>query len=218
MYSQEVISRFEKFATASICDACDKVVGKRCFMDYEMKPRISGHKIVGPAITVLEGKSDVADAPSHAVDAIDSAQGGEVLVISLQEKDPNVCLWGGLMTAGAVVNGIVGAVLNCGVRDVTEIRRDFSQFEIYSRTVTPVTTVSRYTTLDSNVPVECCGVAVNPGDLIVGDIDGVICVPQDYVEQVMQVAEDIEAKEAMQTKYILETGSLKQGLALFNRI
>lgn len=217
MYSQKVIETYKKFAIASVCDACDIVIGKRCFMDHDIRPRIKNGNIVGPAITVLEGKSDISGAPSHAVEAIDAAQGGEVIVISLKEKDPNVCLWGGLMTAGAVANGLAGAVLNCGVRDIPEIRRDFD-FEVFSKTVTPVTTVSRYITLDKDVPVECGGIIVNPGDLIVGGEDGVVCVPKEHVEEVMKVAADIEAKEAAQTKHILETKSLKEGLALFNRI
>ncbi len=217
MYSKKVIEKFRKFAVASVVDACDQVVGKRCYMDYEMRPRIHDKKIVGPAITVLEGKSNETGAPTHAIDAIDSAQGGEIIVISLQDKDTNCALWGGLMAAGAVVNGLEGAVLNCGVRDTEEIKREYD-FEVYSRTVSPCTTVGRYVTLESNIPVECCGITVYPGDLIVGSIDGVVCVPQQYVEEVMKVAEDIEVREAAQTAHIFKTGSLKEGLALFNRI
>ncbi len=217
MYSNEMIKKFRGFSTAAISDACDKVVGKRCFMDQEMKPRIQDKKIVGPAITVLEGKSEVSGAPTHAIDLIDSAEGGEVIVIVLQENDPNVSLWGGLMTAGATVNNLEGAVLNCGVRDLAEIKRDFD-FEIYSRTISPGTTVSRYATLAANVPVECCGITVNPGDLIVGDIDGVICIPQKHVEEVMVMAEDIDVKEAEQTQHIHKTKSLNEGLNLYNKI
>lgn len=218
MYSKDVIEKFRKFATASISDACDQAVkGRRCHMDYRMKPRIAGKKIVGPAITVLEGKNDDAGAPSHAIDAIEEAEGGEVMVIVLKEEDMNVALWGGLMTAGAVAKKLEGTVLNCGVRDVTEIKRDFG-YEVYSCSVSPVTTVSRYVTLDKNVPVTCAGAYVEPGDLIVGDEDGVICIPKESVEEVMRIAEDIEKKEAQQTICIRETGSLKEGLAKFNRI
>ncbi len=218
MYSKEVIDKFRRFATASICDACDQVVkNQRCYMDYTMTSRVAGKKIVGPAITVLEGKSEVVGAPSHAIDAIEEAKGGEVIVISLKEKDLNAALWGGLMTAGAVEKKLEGAVLNCGVRDIVEIKRDFG-FEVYSNSVVPVTTVGRYVTLDKNVPVECAGVTVEPGDLIVGDLDGVVCIPKAYVEEVMKIAEDIEKKEAQQTIHIKKTGSLKEGLSKFNRI
>ena len=68
------------------------------------------------------------------------------------------------------------------------------------------------------MPVVCGGIEVNPGDLVVGDLDGVIVIPKDKVEEVLLFAEDIEYKEAEQTKYIRETKSLKEGLAKFNRI
>ena len=69
-----------------------------------------------------------------------------------------------------------------------------------------------------NEPVICGGVSVCPGDLIVAGTDGVVAVPQEYAEEVLKAAEDIDAKEAEQAKYITETGSLKAGLAKYNRI
>lgn len=219
MYSQEIIARFKKITTASLADACDSIVGKRCYMDYEITPRITDERIAGPAITVLEGppKSEGAAPPSHAIEAIEEAKGGEVLVIALEGGEADVALWGGLMTAGAVVKGLAGTVLGAGLRDVTEIKRDFG-YQVFSRTLSPGTTVGRYVTYDKNVPVVCGGITVNPGDLIVGDPDGVVVIPQDKAEEVLVFAEDIEYKEAEQTKFIKETGSLKQGLAKFNRI
>lgn len=218
MYSKDIVERFRKAATASVADACDIVVkDRRCVMDYTMRPRVMERKIVGPAVTVLDGAGTDPQPPTHIIDTLDGAEGGEVIVVSLKENDLDCALWGGLMTAGAVVNGLEGAVLNCGVRDLTEIRRDYPDFEIFSQSVVPVTMVSRYVTIDKNVPVECAGVIVHPGDLIVGDIDGVICVPQEYVEQVLEVVEDIEQKEAVQTKAIFETKSFGEGLAKFNR-
>lgn len=180
-------------------------------MDHKMRPRVTGRKVVGPAVTLLEGPSIDRHPPTHLIELLDNAEGGEVLVISLTEENLDVALLGGLMTAGAVVNGFEAAVLSCGVRDLPEIRRDYSDFEIFSRSVSPVSIVSRYETLANNVPVECGGVTVFPGDLIVGDHDGMVCVPQDYVEEVLEVVEDIEAKEAEQTKWIKELGSFGQG-------
>ena len=218
VYSKEIIERFRAAATASVADACDIVVkDKRCVMDYAMRPRVKERKIVGPAVTVLDGAGTDPQPPTHIIDTLDNAEGGEVIVVSLKENDLNCALWGGLMTAGAYVNGLEGAVLNCGVRDLTEIRRDYPDFEIFSQSIVPVTMVSRYVTIDKNLPVECEGVIVNPGDLIVGDIDGVICIPQEHVEEVLAMAEDIDKKEAIQTKAIFETKSFGQGLAKFNR-
>lgn len=219
MFDKEIITRFKKITTASLADACDIVVGKRCYMDYEIAPRISDERIAGPAITVLEGlPKEKGDAPpSHAIDAIEEAEGGEVIVIVMQGGERNVALWGGLMTAGAFVKGLAGAILDAGLRDILEIRRDYG-FQVFSRTVSPSTTVGRFITYDRNIPVECGGIVVNPGDLVVGDPDGVVVIPREHIEKVLEVAEDIEVKEAEQTRLIKEMKSLKQGLAKYGRI
>lgn len=215
-YDSDLIARFRKVATASVADAVDKVAGKRGYMDYEIKPRAGADPVVGPAVTVLEEPTDEPQPPKHALELIDDADEGSVVVIGVGgERD--VAVWGGLMTAGAVVNRLSGAILDAGVRDVTEIERDFD-FTVYARTVSPGTTVGRFRTVDANVPVDCGGVTVHPGDLVVADRDGVVVVPREHVDDVLAMAEDIEEKEAAQTQYIRETGSLREGLAKYDRI
>ena len=223
MFPKEIIERFSAVATASVADACEQIVGRRCYMDHEIKPRVNDRRVVGPAITVQEGKALEAVPPQHALEAIDSANEGDVLVIALVDAageeflDRDVALWGGLMTAGAVANKLAGAILNAGLRDITEIRRDFG-FQVYSRSISPGTTVGRYKTLARNIPVLCGGIQVFPGDLIVADYDGVVVVPQDLVNKVLEITEEIEMREAEQTRYIKETNSLIQGIAKYNRI
>lgn len=217
MINQAIIDRYMKVMTASVADACNEVVGKICYMSYEIKPRINDKKVVGPAVTVAEAPTTENVPPVHALEAIDEAAEGSVLVIGMEGDVRDVAVWGGLMTAGAVVNKLAGAILDAGVRDVTEIRRDFD-FPVYSRSVSPGTTLGRYKTLAKNVPILCGGISVNPGDLIVADLDGVVVVPKDCITKVLEVAEEIEHREAEQTKFIKETGSLQQGIAKFNRI
>ncbi len=216
MYSQATIEGFMRVATASVADAVDKIAGSRGYMDHQIKPRISEKKIVGPAVTVKEGPTDEVLPPTHALDAIDESEAGSIIVIGI-EGEPNVAVWGGLMTAGAEVNRLAGAVLDGGIRDIIEIRRD-SDLQVFARSVSPGTTVGRFKTLDANVPVACGGVTVHPGDLIVGDLDGVVVVPRAHVEAVLQMATEIEEREAEQARLIRETGSLREGLAKYGRI
>ncbi|OGP63515.1 MAG: dimethylmenaquinone methyltransferase [Deltaproteobacteria bacterium RBG_13_53_10] len=216
MYSKETLEGFLKVSTASVSDAVDKIAGKRGYMDFEIKPRISEKKIVGPAVTIQEGPTDEFVPPKHALDAIDECPEGSVMVIGIHgERD--VAVWGGLMTAGAEVNGLAGAVLDGGVRDVTEIRRD-SHFQVFARSVSPATTLGRFKTLSSNEPVLCGGVLVHPEDLIVGDLDGVVVVPKQHVQAVLKMATEIETREAEQARLIRETKSLREGLAKYGRI
>lgn len=215
-YPEHVIAQFHTISTASVADAVDLIVGRRGYLDHAVKPRINDKKVVGPAVTVAEGPADEKLPPTHALELIDASPAGSVVVIATG-GECDLAVWGGLMTAGAVANGLAGAVLDGGVRDVTEIRRDYD-FPVYARSVSPGTTVGRFRTLASNVPVTISGVTVNPGDLVVADIDGVVVVPQAHVEAVLAMSLDIEKKELEQAKYIRETGSLAAGLAKYNRI
>jgi 4-hydroxy-4-methyl-2-oxoglutarate aldolase len=216
MYSHAIIEGFMKVSTASVSDAVDKIAKTRGFMDHAIKPRINDKKIVGPAVTILEGPTSEFLPPKHALDAIDESPKGSVIVIAIN-GETEVAVWGGLMTAGAEVNGHAGAILDGGVRDVTEIRRD-SGFQVFSRSVSPSTTVGRFKTLASNVPVICGGVNVNPGDLIIADLDGVVVVPKEHVDAVLKMATEIEVREAEQARLIRETKSLREGLAKYGRI
>ena len=216
MEAQKTIEGFMHVATASVADAVDKIAGRRGYMDHQIKPRINERKIVGPAVTIKEEPTEEFLPPTHALDAIDESEPGSVIVIGI-DGEPNVAVWGGLMTAGAEVNQLAGAVLDGGVRDITEIRRD-ANLQVFARSVSPGTTLGRFKTLDANVPVVCGGIEVHPGDLIVGDLDGVVVVPKAHIAAVLQMATEIEEREAEQARLIRETGSLREGLAKYGRI
>ncbi len=212
--SPEVIRAFRSVTTASVADAL-WALGISGHMSHEIKPFMKV-KIVGPAVTVREEPTTERVPPSHALELIDHSAPGSVIVIAI-DGFKDVAIWGGLMTAGAVVNGLEGAVLDGGVRDVEEIERDFG-FPVFSRSICPATTVGRFKTVAANVPVSVGGVTVNPGDLIVGDRDGVIVVPRAQVEAVLQGAQEIEDRERAQTRLIRETKSLLKGLEKYQRI
>ena len=214
---KELIDGFNQVAVASVADAVDKVCGKRGYMATCIKPRINDKRICGPAATVLEAATDEFVPPQHALDLIDEAPAGSVIVISIEGGEPDVAVWGGLMTAGAVANGHAGAVLDGGVRDLTEIRRDYG-FPVYARDVSPGTTLGRYRTVASQVPVRVGDIMVHPGDIVVGDVDGVVVVPCAQAEEVLKMAKEIDERELEQAKLIIAEKSLRKGLAKYGRI
>ncbi|MCR2815012.1 RraA family protein [Microbacterium jiangjiandongii] len=211
----DTIDAFRAITTASVSDALQSL-GVHGYVASAIG-RVAGGKLVGPAVTIKEEPTSESVPPQHALDAIDSAAPGAVLVID-NGGETNVAAWGGLMTAGAVANRVAGVIVDSGVRDVEEIRRDFDGFTVFSRSVSPATTVGRFRTVASGVPVAIGGVTVHPGDLIVGDGDGIVVVPLSLVDQVREIAQDIETREKEQTRLILESGSLLAGLAKYNRI
>jgi len=216
MKFEDLIAGFRKAATASVADAVDKIAGRPGCLPSEFAPRINDKKIVGPAVTILEGPTTEVLPPQHALDAIDASEPGSVIVISTNGTT-DVAVWGGLMTAGAVANKHEGAVLDASVRDIAEIRRDYD-FPVYARGCMTGTTLGRVRTLDAGIEVSMGGVMVKPGDIIVGDYDGVVCVPREHAEAVLEMAVEIDEREAEQAKLIIASGSLKEGLAKYGRI
>lgn len=213
-FESAVLEAYRRLATASVADAVEQV-GARGYLSGSIRPIISG-KLVGPAVTVHEAPCDTPEPPAHALRAIDESAPGSIICIGAGGAD--VAVWGGLMAAGAVANGIAGAVLDACVRDVEEIRRDYPELPIYARGTVSATTVGRFCTVSLNEPTVLGDVVVKPGDLIVADSDGVVRVPAAQVTDVLRIAEEIERREREQTQLIHQTGSLRAGLAKYDRV
>lgn len=210
----KTIAGFREVAVASVSDALSQLdVGGT--MAAAISP-VFRAKIVGPAVTVKEEAAEDAGPPEHALEAIDTAESGSVVVIDNGSHE-DVAVWGGLMAAGAHARGLEAAVLDGGVRDVEEIERDFG-FPVFARSTSPATTIGRFRTVANQVPVRCGAVDVQPGHLIVGDADGVAVVPPDQADEVLRRAREIEEREEQTTAMIKEFGSIRRAVEEFNRI
>jgi len=211
-----IVEGFRTVAIASVADALDRATGRRGYMAHGIRNRINARRLVGPAVTVLHAPTREVLPPQAALDAIDESPAGSVICIAMA-GDPDVAVWGGLMSAGAFARGHAGAVLDAGVRDLGEIRRDYD-LPIFARCVSPGTTLGRTRTIASGIPVTVGGLLVSPGDIIVGDEDGVCVVPPDAAAEVLRLAQEIDAREAEQAKLIVAARSLREGLAKYGRI
>lgn len=214
--SSHIVESFRRVAIASVADAVEKVCGKKGHLGMGINPITSSKKIAGIAATVLEGPTEEVVPPTHALDLIDCADPGSIMVISTGGY-PDIAVWGGLMTAGAIANRIEAAVLDACVRDVTEINRDFG-FPVFARGTCPGTTLGHFKTLASQVPVTIDDILINPGDIIVGDVDGVVVVPIKQAEDVLKLAIEIDERELEQAKLIISSSSLNEGLSKYGRI
>ena len=216
MTLEDLIAGFRAVATASVSDAVDSVTGKRGYMDAAIKPRINDQKIADPAVTITAVATTEFLPPQLALDAIDDSPAGSVICISV-EGDENVAVWGGLMTAGARANKHEAAVLDGAVRDITEIRRDYD-FPVFARAASPGTSLGRYMTVAMNEPALIGGITVHPGEIIVGDVEGVVVVPHAQAAEVLAMAREIDQRELEQATLIVASGSLRGGLAKYGRI
>ena len=218
-YSDPMLAGFAKSTVASVSDAVDQITSKRGYMSHDMRPYV-GMKFVGRAATALvkaapTDKATPALAVKHTVQMIDNAKPGEVGVIVMQDT-LDVAAIGGLMGTAAKSRGIVGMVLDGAVRDLAELRA--LQLPVFARSVSPSTAVSRYATVSQQVPVECAGVTVKPGDIIVAGEDGVVVVPQERAQDVLKRAQEIDDRESKMVPYIQRFKSLGKAIEVFNRI
>jgi regulator of RNase E activity RraA len=214
-----LVAAFKSTYAASVSDAVEIVTGKVGTMRHDMK-LMAGTNLVGRAVTSLARPAAAASAvpalaTKHSAEMIDDAKPGEVGVI-VMEGTLDIAAMGNLMATAAVERGMAGMVLDGAIRDMWDIRR--MGLTIYARSKTPRTAVGHYATVARNVPVECAGVTVRPGDIIVADEDGVVVVPQDRAAEVLAQAQAIDARESGMYPFIRQFKSLQQAIAKFNRI
>jgi regulator of RNase E activity RraA len=163
------LAEWRKIATATISDEQAHVGG----MAAEIKPLVFGRRFAGQAVTI-ETVPEPNPAPHYAIAA---AWEGDVIVVDGRAYAGSA-IWGGNLICSAEMRGIVSVVVDGTVRDAAELRA--SGVCVYSRGVRPTGWEWGGRV---NVPIKCGGVAVSPGDLIVGDDDGVVVVqPEGRVE------------------------------------
>ncbi len=212
----EVIEAFKKVSTGNIADAVDEVTGRRGFMYHDMKP-IFKTRMVGPAATALLRpvlKNDTRNYPNYALQILDEAPPGSVLVYVLEDGLETAGI-GNLMATTARVRALAGAVIDGGARDIDEI--EAIGLPVFSRSVTPATSVGRYVSVAKQVPVNCAGVLVRPGDYIIGDWTGVVVVPSEKVDQVVELIRQYDEKESKMVPIIKESKSMLKALEKYNR-
>jgi len=156
-------------------------------MDAAIRPLVPGMKCVGSAFTVQAMES--CNWGAHQALAL--AKPGDVLVIAARGSALGA-VWGHVMTLAATRKGIAGVVLDGCVRDVEENRREL--LPIFCRGICPGGPHKGWP-CNLNVPVSCAGVAVLPGDIVVGDEDGVVVVPCARATQVLA-----EARKKLETE------------------
>ena len=212
-----VIEGFRHTEVASVADAIEQLYGTRNYMSHDMRALFKT-KFAGPAVTVLmkkEEHKEGAAATQGMIDAIDAAPAGSVYVMVLEDGLDYGAV-GGLMSTTMKYRGLAGAIVDASIRDLPQIQR--LQFPVYSRGVSPGTTINHYRCVGVNVPVTCAGVRVNAKDIISADEDGVVVVPQDKAAEVLKKAQQLDFSEHAMFPFIEQYKSLKEAVAKFGRL
>ncbi len=172
-----------KFSAATLHEALGKIGN----LPAAIKPIAPGMKICGPAYPVQTMPRD--NKIIHRAYA--NAKAGDVLVVHCSDYY-EAGYWGDLMSLGAKTKGIAGLVIDACVRDADDI--EAMGFPVFSRGLC-IRGTSRLEGGILNEPIVIGGILIHPGDIIVGDRDGVVVVPKDRLAEVIEKATAREARE-----------------------
>ena len=212
--SPEIVKKANQFAASILAD----VAGRRGTLDGRITALSPSLKMAGPAFTIEVRPGD--NLMIHA--AMSMAKPGDVLVVD-GKADRTCALMGAIMINACKKMGFAGVILDAAVRDIEEIRE--LGFPVYSVGTNP-NGPTKFVPGRINWPISAGGVAINPGDLVVGDADGVVVVEREKAESLLDLAAkkvaderariaDIVAGKNLRPKWLEESlraaGVLKQG-------
>ena len=181
---KKIIEKFNKFPTAIISDCLNRMN----VMRSAIKPLLPDCKIAGPAITVQAMPG--CNMMTHK--ALYLAKKGDIIVID-GRGHTETAIWGGVQTLAAHLRGIAGIVVDGAIRDIEDVFK--YRFPVFCRAVTCAGPHKGW--LDNlNMPISCGGVSVAPGDIIIGDSDGVCVVPKNMALSILRQTADRVKMEA----------------------
>jgi regulator of RNase E activity RraA len=178
----ELVAKFRTHATSNLADA----MGRFHFMDFGIRPR-SGLPLCGVAVTV-----DARPADNLMVHkALEVAQPGDIVVVNTNGNTTSA-IFGELMCRTAVGASLGGIVVDGAIRDVDGITA--LKFPAYSRTLC-AGGCDKDGPGEVNTPISCGGTVVMPGDIIVGDDDGVVVIPREEATDVLELVAALVERE-----------------------
>lgn len=176
--NESILEKLKEIGTCAISDAMKNLNT----MHHSIKPIDEETKFAGNAITVrLKTANNLM-----LQKAIGMAKKGDVIVVDTNGSESNSIL-GEMMTTAALKNGVAGIVIDGGIRDILELKK--MKAPIFAKYVTPALG-DRQGLGEINTPISCGGVAVNPGDIVVADANGVVVIGIEVVEEVLKLAEE----------------------------
>ena len=189
--SKEVIEKFRSISVATVYEAS----GRKGFIEPKIKPIVKGIKLCGPAFTVQTAPGD--NIMLHK--ALEKSKEGDIIVATVG-GEYDYGYWGDLMTTQAKVKKLGGLAIDGCIRDSEDIIE--MGFPIFSRGLAIRGTVKASLGL-INYPINFGGTVVNPGDLILGDDDGMVVVRFQDCKEILDKSQERVQKEKMKAKVLM---------------
>lgn len=206
-FTAEYRARFEALSTTNLSDAMDALHIHGTTHGIRPIWHTMG-KVLGPAVTLkMTAAGQTKPTPYHlGFRAIDAAKPGDVVVVD-NGGHMDSC-WGGVLATGAKKKGISGVVIDGACRDVDDyVELDFP---VYSRGAVVATARGRITEEATNVLIQFGGVQVRPGDIIMGDRSGVVVIPVEHADEILEKAEGLLKKEEAMVELVRSGKSMME--------
>jgi regulator of RNase E activity RraA len=198
--SDNAVERLRKIDTCAVSDALDALELRGTVMGLSTISVLK--RIAGRVQTVKLGAASPDIPKKHLCSsAVDAAEPGDVIVVENHTTDI-AAGWGGILSTAAAAKGLSGTIVDGPARDADESRD--VDYPVFARTATPFTARGRIAEHDWNIEIEVGGVAVHPGDLVLADGSGVVFVPKAHENNILDKAEEIQAKEAAMAAAVKE--------------
>ncbi len=209
-------ARAARLATSTLANALDDA-GLHHNVIAAIKAVSPGMRFAGPAVTVLEVAGDYGDYTSNDFKIgtiLDAAGAGAVIVIDLGGAACST--WGGMASLAAKVKGVAGLLVDGGVRDLEEMIA--FDFPVFARHLVPTTGRGRLRVEAIGEAVGVDGVAVAPGDIIVADGSGAVCLPQAGAERIVTRAEALQRDDEAAVAEIQRGLGFSEAMKKFTQI
>lgn len=188
MNPREICERYEKLYSGAVADILDEKGFRRQCLGPELRPLLPQRRAAGFAFPALgEACADVSYDCRPAILKFLGAVPELSMVVFDPGKEKVCAAWGEFMALVARNNGCRGVVVDGTIRDAEMIIQ--AEFQIFHTGFWPVSSVGRWRPVHIGQPIVFHGVEVRPGDLLLGDINGVVVVPRPLVEEVLVAAE-----------------------------
>lgn len=203
----------ENLYVAAVCDILDELGYRHQAMHQRLRPLLPDRKqcgFVGRARTARWMETDYIvekDPYGLEIEVMDSLKSGDVIVHSTDYSGTNAP-WGELMTTVAQKNGAVGCICDSQIRDCVKIIN--MGFPVYYAGIRPLDSKGRGIMMAYDVPIRCGEVLVRSGELVFADFDGIVVIPRDMEQNVIQRSQDKILKENLSRKELLRGNTLRE--------
>jgi 4-hydroxy-4-methyl-2-oxoglutarate aldolase len=196
----------QELSSSSVSEAVEHLVARRAHMTNEIH-LLAGARIAGPAVTmrlVRDEKASGIAAGLAAIKLLEGAPAGSVVVAALDD-DKSFAVFGSTFAALAKTRNLAGFVVDGSVRDLSDLKR--LAFPTFARGTAPGSAGGHYRIDGANVPVQCGGIEVRPGDYVVADEDGIAVAPKERYPEVVAIAKEWQSDKQALLPLIEKYGS-----------